>query len=67
MGTIHWPFTRSSRRRPNSAQCAGLGLDKMRAHSRHRSIATLMIYVDEHDRQQTQKTLGGLVVGTLTP
>jgi len=26
-----------------------------------------MIYVDEHDRQQTQKTLGGLVVGTLTP
>ena len=26
--------------------------------SRHRTIATLMRYVDEHDRTQTQKTLG---------
>jgi hypothetical protein len=40
-------------------------LDKIRAHSRHRSIATLMLYVDEHDRQQTQKTLGDLVASTL--
>jgi integrase len=47
-------------------QRAGLGLDKIRAFSRHRTIATLMIYVDEHDRQQTQKTLGDLVAGTLT-
>lgn len=47
-------------------QRAGLGLDKIRAHSRHRSIATLMIYVDEHDRAQTQKTLGDLVASTLT-
>ena len=31
-------------------QKAGLGLDKIRAHSRHRSIATLLIYVDEQDR-----------------
>jgi integrase len=48
-------------------QRAGLGLDKIRAHSRHRSIGTLMIYVDEHDRAQTQKTLGDLVAGTLAP
>jgi integrase/recombinase XerC len=48
-------------------QRAGLGLDKIRAFSRHRTIATLMIYVDEHDRAQTQKTLGDLVAGTLTP
>lgn len=47
-------------------QKAGLGLDKIRAHSRHRSIATLMLYVDEHDRQQTQKTLADLVAGSLT-
>lgn len=46
-------------------QRAGLGLDKIRAFSRHRTIATLMIYVDEHDRAQTQRTLGDLVAGTL--
>ena len=47
-------------------QRAGLGLDKIRAFSRHRTIATLMIYVDEHDRTQTQKTLGDLVARTVT-
>jgi len=46
-------------------QRAGRGLDKIRAHSRHRSIATLMLYVDEHDRQRTQTTLADLVAGTL--
>lgn len=46
-------------------QRAGLGLDKIRAFSRHRSIVTLMVYVDEHDRAQTQKTLADLVAGTL--
>ena len=30
-------------------------------------IATLMIDVDEHDRAQTQKTLGDFVAGTLAP
>jgi hypothetical protein len=44
----------------------GLGLDKIRAFSRHRTIATLMIYVDEHDREKTQRTLGDLVAGALT-
>ena len=47
-------------------QRAGLGLDKIRAHSRHRSIATLVLYVDEHDRQRTQTTLADLVASTLT-
>ena len=47
-------------------QRAGLGLDKIRAFSRHRSIATLMLYVDERDRQQTQRTLGDLVASTLS-
>jgi integrase len=42
-------------------QKAGLGLDKIKAHSRHRSIATLMLYVDEHDRGRTQATLADLV------
>jgi integrase/recombinase XerC len=46
-------------------QRAGLGLHKILAHSRHRTIATLMIYVDEHDRTQTQQTLGDLVADTL--
>lgn len=46
-------------------QRAGLGLDKIRAHSRHRTIATLMLYVDEHDRQTTQATLADLVAGTV--
>jgi len=47
-------------------QRAGLG-HKIRAFSRHRTIATFMIYVDEHDRVQTQETLGDLVASTLTP
>jgi integrase len=47
-------------------QRAGLGLDKIRAHSRHRSIATLMLHVDEHNRQRTQTTLADLVAATLT-
>jgi integrase/recombinase XerC len=46
-------------------QKAGLGLDKIRAHSRHRTIATLMIYIDQHDREQTQRSLADLVASTL--
>jgi hypothetical protein len=34
-------------------------------HSRHRSIAMLMTYVDEHDRQKTQTTLADLVASTV--
>jgi hypothetical protein len=45
---------------------AGIGLDKVGAHSRHAAIGTLLIYADEHDRQGTQRTLADLVAGTLT-
>lgn len=48
-------------------QKAGLDLNKIRAHSRHRSLATLQLYLDEHDRQRTQTTLADLVAGTLAP
>ena len=40
-----------------------LAFDKIREFSRHRLIATLMMYVDEHDREQTQRT-GGFGGGT---
>jgi integrase/recombinase XerC len=46
-------------------QKAGIGLDKIRAHSRHRTIATLMIYIDDHDREQTQRSLADLVASTI--
>jgi integrase len=51
---------------PDPRPARGPRLNKILAHSRHRTIATLMIYVDEHDRQQTQKTLDDLVADTLT-
>jgi integrase len=46
---------------------AGVGLDKVKAHSRHATIATLLIYADEHDRQGTQRTLADLVARQLEP
>jgi integrase/recombinase XerC len=45
----------------------GLGLDKVRAHSRHANLATLTVYIDDHDRQGTKRTLADLVASTLTP
>jgi hypothetical protein len=57
---------RASRRWRNSGNAPAFGLDKIRPHSRHRSIATLTLYVDEHDRQRTQTTLADLVASTLT-
>ena len=32
---------------------AGIGLDKVKTHSRHAAIGTLLIYADEHDREGT--------------
>jgi hypothetical protein len=46
----HVPRHTSITQAAELGQRAGLGLEKIRAHSRHCSIATLMIYVDEHDR-----------------
>lgn len=45
---------------------AGIGLDRVKAHSRHSAVGTLLIYADEHDRAGTQRTLADLVAGTLT-
>jgi len=44
---------------------AGIGLDKVHAHSRHAAIGTLLIYADEHDRVGTQRRLSDLVAGAL--
>jgi integrase/recombinase XerC len=44
---------------------AGLGLDKIQAHSRHHSIATLMIYVDAQNRRGNQRTVAELLARTL--
>lgn len=48
-------------------QRAGLGLEKIRAHSRHTHIGTLMTYIDEHGRSENQRTLAELVAATLPP
>lgn len=46
-------------------QRAGLGLDQIRAFSRHRTMATMLIYRDERDRATTQRTLTDIVASTL--
>ena len=48
-----------------AGQKAGIGLDKIRAHSRHKNITTLLTYIDDHNRAATQKELGELVAATL--
>jgi len=47
-------------------QKAGVGLDQIRHFSRHRTLATMLIYRDEHDRAATQRTLADIVAATLT-
>lgn len=42
-------------------QQAGYGLEKIKAHSRHKNITTLMTYVDEHDRTGSQRAIADLV------
>lgn len=46
-------------------QQRGLGIEKILAHSRHRNLATLQTYIDEHDRTRTQQTLAELVAETV--
>jgi integrase/recombinase XerC len=46
-------------------QKAGIGLDQIRHFSRHRMLATMLIYRDEHDREATQRTLADVVAATL--
>ena len=47
-------------------QRAGVGLDEIRAFSRHRTLETMLVYRDEHDRLVTHRRLADLVAGTLT-
>lgn len=60
-GLRHTSITQAA----EAGQKAGLGLEKIRAHSRHKNITTLLAYIDEHHRGETQKTLGELVASTL--
>jgi hypothetical protein len=46
-------------------QQAGVGLDQIRHFSRHKTLATTLIYRDEHEKAATQKTLADVVAGTL--
>jgi len=46
-------------------QQAGMGLEKVRAFSRHKSVVTLMTYVDELDRAGTQRAITDLVAGRI--
>jgi integrase/recombinase XerC len=48
-------------------QQAGVGLDQIRHFSRHKTLATMLIYRDEHDKAVTQRTLADVVANTLSP
>jgi integrase/recombinase XerC len=48
-------------------QEAGVGLDQIGRFSRHRSLATMLIYRDEHDREQTHRILADVVASALKP
>lgn len=48
-------------------QQAGIGLDQIRHFSRHRTLATMLVYRDEHDRVGVQRTLADVVAGALRP
>jgi hypothetical protein len=63
------PTIEGMTRRPSAienGQQAGVGLDQIRAFSRHRTLATMMICRDEHDRAAVQRTLADVVANTLT-
>jgi integrase/recombinase XerC len=47
------------------AAAAGIGFEKVRWYSRHKSIATLLLYQDHHDHTKTHRTLADLVAASL--
>jgi hypothetical protein len=47
-------------------QQAGLGLDQIRAFSRHRTLQTMLGYRDQRDQAAVQRQLTDVVAGTLT-
>jgi len=48
-----------------SGQQAGVGLDQIRAFSRHRTLGTMLVYRDEHDRLTVHRQLTDLVAVAL--
>ena len=46
-------------------QQAGVGLDQIRAFSRHRTLTTMLISRDERDRTATQRTPADIVAASL--
>lgn len=46
-------------------QRTGVGLDQIRSFSRHRTLTTMLIYRDEHDRTSTRRTVADIVAATL--
>jgi integrase/recombinase XerC len=46
-------------------QQAGLGIDQIRAFSRHRSLQTMLVYRDQRDQAAVQRQLADVVAGTL--
>lgn len=47
-------------------QQAGIGLDQIRAFSRHRSLQTMLVYRDARDQAAVQRQLSNVVAGSLT-
>jgi len=47
-------------------QQAGLGLDQIRAFSRHRTLQTMLIYRDAREQMAVHRQLAEVVAGTLT-
>ena len=48
-------------------QQAGVGLDQIRAFSGHHSLATILIYRDEHDHTTVHRTLADVVASSRVP
>jgi len=48
-------------------QQAGVGLDQIRAFSRHRSLQTMLVYRDAREQMAVQRQLADVVAATLTP
>jgi hypothetical protein len=47
-------------------EAPGVGPDQIRAFSRHRTLATMLVYRHEDDRMGTLRQLADVVAATLT-
>jgi hypothetical protein len=48
-------------------QQAGVGLDPIRAFSRHRTLQTMLVYRDAREQMAVHRQLAEVVAATLTP